>query len=145
MLTQSEADKLMKAAKRMLEQGIIELPAPGGRKEYAAESIGERCEFLFDVSVSGRITSNQTCQERVHQSIVLVRLDVDGPPHTNPDGKKISCPHLHIYCEGVETRWAYPVPKELMELGDSLTDIFTRFLQYCNVINTPHIQGGLDL
>ncbi len=26
VLTQSEADKLMKAAKRMLEQGIIELP-----------------------------------------------------------------------------------------------------------------------
>jgi hypothetical protein len=29
-----------------------------------------------------------------------MRLDLDGPPHRNPDDQEIPCPHLHIYRAG---------------------------------------------
>ncbi|MFW9280162.1 DUF6978 family protein [Glaesserella parasuis] len=26
----------------------------------------------------------------------MVRLDIEGPPHRNPDGEEIICPHIHL-------------------------------------------------
>ena len=145
MLTQSEADALIAVPKRMLEQGLIELPSRGQRKCYPAKSVDGRSDFLFDVRVSGVRVTNRTCQERAHVSEVLLRLDMDGPPHDNPDGQEIVGPHLHVYREGFAARWAYPVPAEILRYGHLLPDILHGFLEYCNVVDIPSIQGGLPI
>ena len=41
-----------------------------------------------------------------------MRLDLDGPPHRNPDEAEIPCPHLHIYSEGFGDKWAMAAPAD---------------------------------
>ncbi len=60
-------------------------------------SLDGATHFWLDMS-RGRIRLEQaTLQNRVHSTVVLVRLDIAGPPHTNPDGTEVGCPHLHTY------------------------------------------------
>jgi hypothetical protein len=54
-----------------------------------------------------------TYQNRARQAIVLMRLDLDGPPHRNPDDQEIPCPHLHFYREGYGDKWAIPPPPDI--------------------------------
>ena len=84
-----------------------------------------------------------TYQNRARAMIVLLRLDLDGPPHRNPDGVNIPCPHLHIYREGYGDKWATPAPLSIY--GDTL-DLFSTFevfMKRCNITAPPTIQKGL--
>ena len=61
----------------------------------------------------------------------LLRLDVFGPEHTNPDGTIISGNHLHIFKDKLEM-------KEVIEFNindKNLIDITLDFLNKFNVIN----------
>lgn len=75
--------------------------------------------------------------------IVLVRLDINGAPHTNPDGQRLGGTHLHIYREGFEDRWAYPVdPREFRNLSDTWTTV-EDFCRFCHIEGLPPFQGVL--
>lgn len=80
---------------------------------------------------------------RARQTIILMRLDLDGPPHRNPDGEEIPCPHLHVYREGDGDKWAVPVPG--VRFGDTqdLFSAFEAFMDHCNVTRRPKIDQGL--
>ena len=84
-----------------------------------------------------------TYQERYAVVEVLVRLDLDGPPHENPDGAVLPCPHLHLYKEGFADKWAYPLPAGAFADTTNLTKTFLDFLKYCNVQNIPVTVPGL--
>ena len=75
--------------------------------------------------------------------MVLVRIDLGGPPHRNPDGEEVGTPHIHVYREGYGDKWAFPVPgdrfRELADVWTTLED----FLRYCNVTRPPDISRGL--
>lgn len=74
-----------------------------------------------------------TYQNRARQVIPLARLDLNGPPHRNPDGSELPCPHLHLYREGYGTKWAIPVPtNDFTDLTDIWTS-FSDFMRYCNI------------
>ena len=109
------------------------------------QSPDRREQFLLDVS-RGRIDLRKVkLQNRGRQVVVLVRLDLGGAPHRNPDGEEISTPHLHVYREGYGDKWAMPVPADRFR---DLTDVgatFEDFLVYCNVTQPPHIEPGLFL
>ncbi len=110
MLSQAEADFFIRAVKRLEEQATLNFPAPGEKKSWAAITIDEKEQFLFDVN-RGRIRlSKCTYQERYHAMEVLIRVDLDGPPHRNPDGTVVNCPHIHLYREGYAAKWAEPLP-----------------------------------
>jgi hypothetical protein len=99
--------------------------------------------FLIDVNRRGKIKlSKCTYQERYQVIEILLRLDIDGPPHENPDGLIVPCPHLHVYKEGYADKWAYSIsPKDFtntMDLVNTLKD----FLQYCRVRDIPTIQSS---
>jgi hypothetical protein len=68
-----------------------------------------------------------------------LRLDIGGPPHCNPDGERIDCPHLHRFREGHGDRWAEPMPPVIGD-PDDLLACLTGFLQYCNVVHIPSIR-----
>lgn len=75
-----------------------------------------------------------------------MRVDIDGPDHTNPDGEIVPCPHIHIYREGYEDRWAYALDKHIKTSSLDLIEVLQGFLRYNNVINVPDIymqEGGL--
>ena len=73
---------------------------------------------------------------------ILLRLDIDGPTHENPDGTEVACPHLHIYREGYGDKWAQPIPASFTD-PTNLVLVLMEFLQYCRVQNIPVINPSL--
>ena len=59
---------------------------------------------MLDVTRGQIKLTKATYQNRARQVIVLMRLDLDGSTHRNPDDQEIPCPHLHVYREGFGDR-----------------------------------------
>lgn len=143
ILPQQEADDLIKAPKLYEGNPLIGYPAGGDVLDIRLHTIDGRERFNMDVSRSSVKLTKLNHNLRVRTSIVLLRLDVDGPSHRNPDGVKIGGTHLHIYREGYGAAWAYEVdPKDFPNLND-LPGTLRDFMKYCNVVGAPSIEGLL--
>ncbi len=144
MLTQQEADFLIETPKRFVDVDPIQLPSLGQSLSFNLAAIHTPETFRLDVNRKGVIKiSKYTCQGRYRTTVHLLRLDVDGPPHTNPDGTTLEGPHLHRYREGYDDKWAEPVdPTVLANLPDLVTT-FCQFAQLFGVEHIPAVQGGL--
>src|SRR5574340_80017 len=105
MLTQTEADTLIAMRKIFVNPLIVSIP-PSSDQTHELIGDDKREPFLLDLWRGTIRLSKLKLQTRGRKVIVLVRLDVDGAPHTNPDGTKLSGTHLHIYRESYEDRWA---------------------------------------
>jgi len=157
MLTQSEAEALIAMQKKKSTDEQYDFPSSGEILTIPIVSIDERESFLIDVNRRGRIKLTKcTYQERYKGIIILVRLDIDGQPHTNPEvnniplpylapynGKTINCPHLHLYVEGYMDKWAIPAPQDRFPDTRDLYKTLYDFFRYCNIIEPPNIQRGL--
>ncbi len=75
--------------------------------------------------------------------MVLVRIDLAGAPHRNPDGEEIPCPHLHVYREGYADKWAEPLPANIFHDPSDIWRTLSDFFAFCNVSRPPHIERGL--
>jgi hypothetical protein len=80
-------------------------------------------------------------QNRVRTVIVLARLDVDGSPHTNPDGQTIPGTHLHLFREGYDDKWAYPLNPGVFTLLTDPGTTFQEFCAFCSIESAPSVQG----
>lgn len=98
---------------------------------------------MLDVTRAQIKLTKATYQDRARQVIILMRLDLDGPPHRNPDGTEIPCPHLHRYREGYGDKWADPAPVGRYTDTFDLFSTFEAFMQHCNITDPPNIQKGL--
>jgi len=140
MLTQQRADELMAMVKELVDQSPIQFPVPGEIRQLEAKSKDLRESFLFDVNRRGRIRVTKcTYQERHAVVDILLRLDVDGPPHQNPDGEVVPCPHLHVYREGFADKWAFPLPTDFTASAD-LVRTLQEYLRFCHVNSIPEVQ-----
>lgn len=141
MLDQTTIDRLLALEKALVASEVIAFPAAGEAVELKAASADGREAFLIDVNRRGKIkVSKCTYQERYKVIEILLRLDVDGPPHENPDGTEVPCPHLHIYREGYATKWAYSIEGKPFTNTADLVQTLRDFLVYCGVKNIPPIQ-----
>jgi len=142
-LSQSEADALMSMEKRRADDRVYDFPDCGGIIAVPLISADRRESFLLDVS-RGRIDlAKVKYQNRARQVVVLVRLDLAGAPHRNPDDSEISCPHLHIYREGFGHRWAFPVPADKFPNIGDCWETLSDFMRYCNITKRPEIRRSL--
>lgn len=142
MLTQIEADAMIAMRKRFLNSRPIAM-SPGTDDTYELIGDDPRERFLLDVWRGMLRLSKYRLQTRARKVIVLVRLDVDGAPHTNPDGHKIGGTHLHLYREGFEDKWAYQVdPREFRNPSDAWT-AFKDFCRFCRIEGLPPFQEVL--
>ena len=142
-LTQAEADALITMEKHRVNEELSGFPVNGEAIVLPLQSADQREQFLLDLS-RGRIDLRKVkMQNRGRQVVVLLRLDLGGAPHRNPDGEEIPAPHLHIYREGYGDKWAVPVPTDrfgnLADIWQTLWD----FMGYCNITQPPRIQRGL--
>lgn len=142
-LAQAEADALIAMEKHRSNDEDSRFPGRGQSLSLPLESADGRERFLLDLS-RGRIDLRKVkMQNRARRVVVLVRLDVGGPPHRNPDDVEIGTPHIHLYRAGHGDKWAYPVPRkkfrDLTDEGKTLQD----FLDFCNVTEPPRINMGL--
>ena len=77
------------------------------------------------------------------QVVGLVRLDLKGPPHRNPDGEKIGPNHLHLYREGFGLKWAHQIPEDKFpNINNDIKQTLVDFMKYCN-INYDFLLDGL--
>jgi len=134
----------MDMAKCCADMSPIQFLIPGDAIQMELRSLDDIESFLVDVNRKGRIRlSKCTYQERYEVVEILLRLDVGGPTHVNPDGEEVPCPHLHVYREGFATKWARPAPPDFSSTSD-LTITLEHFLKYCKVHEIPLIQRGVQ-
>ncbi len=142
-LTQAEADALMVMPKKPSTEETYAFPNPGDRLQIALESLDKAEDFLLDVTRSRIDFAKVTYQNRAHVIIVLMRLDLNGPPHRNPDDSVIACPHLHLYREGYGDKWAFSVPPDRYSNLSNMVQTLSDFLTHCNVTDQPPIQTAI--
>lgn len=142
-LTQVEADALIAMEKRRINEERSDFPMGGQSLALPLQSPDRREQFTLDLSRSRIDLAKVKMQNRGRQVIVLVRLDLGGSPHRNPDGEEIPIPHLHVYREGYGTKWAIPVPADRFPAIHDMWATLEDFLLYCNVTQPPHIDRGL--
>ena len=142
-LTQQKADLLIAMAKYKVNDEISRFPLPGRSVSVKLTSFDRKQEFLLDV-FRGRIALNKiTYQTRAQAIIPLVRVDIGGAPHRNPDGMEISVPHIHLYREGYGDKWAFPLPADKFPSpGDQYKTLYD-FYRYCNIIEPPLLENVL--
>jgi len=142
-LTQTEADELIAMPKQPSDQDVVLFPAAGERLVIPLISLDRTEDFLLDVTRSRIDLAKITYQNRGRVVVILMRLDVNGPPHRNPDGVQMPCPHLHIYREGFGDKWAFPLPVGKFMNLDDMTQTLSDFMGECNVTPQPIVQKGL--
>lgn len=141
-LSENEINVLLNTKKYCFETQKFSFPQLGGKISIPLFSENKQEEFLLDISRSRIDFSKTTFQNRARKTIILLRLDIGGAPHKNPDGQEILSPHLHIYKEGYGDKFAYPLPDEFISCSDNI-DYFYVFMDYCNIVLKPNIDIGL--
>jgi hypothetical protein len=146
VLKQAEVDALLGLIKTLLAAGPLAFPEPGKYITLDAVSVAGHEKFLIDVNRKGVLKITKcTYQTRYMQTHILLRLDLDGPDHPNPDGTIVPCPHIHIYREGYGTSWAFSLPEHITSDSKDLVRVLIDFLRYNNIFSIPpiHYEGGL--
>ncbi len=139
-ITQKEAEKFLKEEKYRVDDMEYVFPKTGGMLHISLKTKTQETDFMLDIR-QGKIALNKnTFQARVRKEIILARLDLGGPPHRNPDGAEILCPHLHLYQDGFGDRWAYPLPEHFTNANDFWLTL-DEFMSYCNIVEKPFIRG----
>lgn len=139
MLSQLEADNLIAMPKRFVSTSPVAIP-PGVDETHDLIGNDNREKFLLDVWRGTLRLTKVKLQNRAKTIYMLVRLDIDGSPHTNPDGKTVAGTHLHRYREGFGDKWAIPVDGTIFSNTSNLRVTFEQFLQYCNILEAPPFQ-----
>lgn len=142
-LTDFESKLLLKMEKECSDEKPKLYPGSGGKLNIPLKSACGKEEFSLDIYRGKIELTKNTFQNRARKAIVLVRLDIGGAPHRNPDGKEIPCPHIHIYKEGFHHKWAYPVPADFTDLNDAW-ETLQEFMEYVNITKKPYVQKDFN-
>lgn len=142
-LAQGEADFLVAMPKKASSAKVHLFPESGGKLIIELQSVDDTEQFILDINRSRIKVGGITYQNRAREIVVLRRLDIEGPPHRNPNGEVVPCPHLHIYKEGYGAKWAYPPPPEMFNNLDDRVTVLQDFLAAINTVEAPKIQMGL--
>ena len=143
LLTQAEGDALIAISKEARSSEIIKFPSLGGKIELELISEDKKEEFVLNYTRYSINLSKRNHHLRTRKAIGLVRLDLDGPPHRNPDGEEIGSRHLHLYKEGYGMKWAVSIPEDAFKNLDNAYDTLSDFMIYCNIISFPSISKDL--
>ena len=136
-LSLADAERLIRVPKTLpLTLSCIEIDL-GMNADWDLEGEGEGLRLI--VSQSRRNPNHAKYQLMADNSIVLVRFEIEGPPHTNPDGQVVPCPHLHRFCEESPDAWAEPASGMFGDPKD-LVACLAAFLAYCNIVQAPPIR-----
>jgi len=109
-------------------------------RQLNAESTKEI--FLLDFYRGSLELSKYTINHRYRQTVILLRYD-NGGRHTNPDGVFFEGSHVHLYREGFNDKFAYPISEIGVDNSDSMEIVFTKIMHFCNVKKYPHIEVSM--
>ena len=142
-LKQREADALLRMDKHQADKEEYSLS--GGKSRVPLISVNRREHFWLDIRRGGLGFSilKGTYQTRGRQIVPLARLDFGGPPHRNPDGEEIASPHLHLYHEGYDDKWAHLLSVDHFSDTENMQQLFDDFLRYCHIGGRIRVQLNL--
>ena len=141
-LGQAEADELTAMLKRKETDENYTWLGLCNAVTIPLSAVDNSEKFLLDLRQSAIMLSKRTYHNRARGCITLLRLDIGGRPHKNPDGVKIECPHLHRYREGYGDRWAEQLPARLFgDLSDPGKTL-QEFMKLCCVVDPPRVVLG---
>ncbi len=96
---------------------------------------------------SGEIEYKSSLQTRyLTTNDWIIRFDINGPEHTNPDGSTTERTHIHILKEvdGKLLNIGYnmdEISNILIKNTNNLNEVFEEFCKFCNI----HITGNYQL
>lgn len=133
----NEINHLLQMIKRINTRNkVFRFPCLGTQDDIPVESVNKpTVHFRITINRKSKISGKCTFLEIHGSSGVLLRLDIIGPAHTNPDGITISCPHIHIASGDYDTSWAYPLETAGIATFEDLISQLYEFMRYCNIIN----------
>lgn len=144
-LTQPEFEHLIRLKKEFKESTPIDLgphPIEWHRDIISLES---KDAFILDYRRASIEIKKFTYNTRFRTSIVLLRY-CSQVKHTNPPGtdeQSFAGPHIHLYREGFDAKWAFPVSELGIKTADSHHEVLNKILDYCNIQNRPNIVNAL--
>lgn len=144
-LTQAEFDYIIGLEKSFKEnEDIVVGPPP---LKWSREIISNSTKDFFTLDFyRGSIEIRKyTYNKRFRNAIVLLRYDAMGR-HTNPpeaDGASFDGAHVHLYREGFDDRWAFPVTQIGLSGTETIDEVLTGVLQFCHVISVPTVKLSL--
>lgn len=141
-LGQADAERLIAEMKNAVEREFV-MPAPGEQNgEFHVMGESSLTEYAIAVFRGRRNPEKHSVSARIARTgTQLMRLCVNGAPHTNPDGAVISGTHLHVYREGYDARYADPVDIASPDFVEDTILLLKRF----NVITMPAFQDGIEV
>ena len=98
--------------------------------------------FLLDFYRGSFELSKYTINKRYRQTVILLRYDNNGR-HTNPDGVLFEGAHVHLYRDGFNDKFAFPVSDIGVDNSDSMETVFIKIMHFCNVKKIPIIEVSM--
>lgn len=144
-LNQDLIDYLIELDK-YFENENIQPVTRGEKKSFELTSSNGRCFFFLDMNRVSTIEAKTTLQTRyATTNDWLIRLDLNCPPHTNPDGTITNRNHIHIIKEidGKTINIGYNIDEFhllLIENTKNISKVFEEFCRFCNIKITSNIQ-----
>jgi len=144
-LTNEEAEKIIITLKLLVEDHIF-FPKLGEKQDLSIihQYNEESQKFIYQMQINRKTSKRNPLKctfiiiSKIH-GVNLLRLDVGGPPHRNPDGEIINDNHLHIYREEYDgDTIPYAVKFDLA--SEDLIENCLRFLQKFSVVEMPRIE-----
>jgi len=139
-ITQPEYEFLMRQAKAFEDKSnpIQLAPAPLQwiRK---INSLTSKETFNLDFYRGSFELTKYTVNKRYRQTVIMLRYD-NGGRHTNPDGVLFEGPHVHLYREGYNDKFAFPISEIDVVVNDTMEEVFSKIMHFCNVKNLPSIE-----
>ncbi len=138
-LTQAEADRLLLMDKSFVEKPALIEMVPGHSQSHDLQGDRGREQFILDLYRGGIRLSKVMMQNRAHKTVILARLELDGAPHTNPDGRTLAGTHVHFYREGFGDKWAQPLDKDLFPDPENPNRVFAGFCRVTHIGDPPSL------
>ena len=140
-MTREQTQELIHVMKKLLLTGTYYFPTTGQMNSIPLQSLqSPKDKFTVYVNRKSTIVPGKYSTNLHYPQEDLLRIDVNGPVHVNPDGTKVPCPHIHIRTKdtGKWDVWAYDIPAGFGNTEDYINTV-KDFLQYCHTNNIDEL------
>lgn len=139
-ISNSEFESLLKEEKKFSDT-LTPLSLGPAPVQWTREikAVNSSNTYLLDFYRGSFELARYTINKRYRQTIILLRYD-NGGRHTNPDGVSFDGPHLHIYREGFNDKFAHPISEGGILETDPMEEVLTKILHFCNIKGFPTIE-----
>jgi len=139
-MTQGEYDYLMNLEKSF-EDPLTPINIGPNPIKWTREIVctQEHESFVLDFYKGSLELSRYTFNKRYRQTLIMLRYDNEGR-HTNPDGISFDGRHVHLYREGYNDKFAFPVEEIGIFTDAPVEVVFNKIMSYCKIRRYPSIQ-----